>query len=293
MSSNPFATPSLALAVSGTLPIIHTFMIHPTALIDPRAQLDPSVSIGPYAIIEGPVKLAAGVTVGAHAQILGDTTIGANTSIGRAAIIGGDPQDLSFDPATPSQVIIGQNTTIREQVTIHRGSKPGSATRIGDHNFIMATAHFAHDTQLGNRNVVANAALLAGHVHVGNNSFLGGGSVFHQFIRIGDYCVIQGNGSISKDIPHYCAAQLYNCLTGLNVIGLRRAGFSSADRAKIKEAFDLVFRSDLNMSQALAQADSKDWPHPCQVFLDFLRNPSRKGICSMRRRRSSKEEGSN
>lgn len=275
------------------MPIISAFMIHPTALIDPRAQLDPSVTIGPYAIIEGPVKLAAGVQVGAHAQILGDTAIGENTSIGRAAIIGGDPQDLSFDPATPSQIVIGQNNTIREQVTIHRGSKPGSATRIGDHNFIMATAHFAHDTQLGNRNVVANAALLAGHVQVGSNSFLGGGSVFHQFIRIGDYCVIQGNGSISKDIPHYCAAQLYNCLTGLNIIGLRRAGFSGDDRAAIKAAFDLIFRSDLNMSQALAQAAEREWPVQCQAFLDFMRNPSRKGICSMRRRRSGTEEGSN
>ena len=254
-------------------------MIHPTALIDARAQLDPSVSVGAYAIIEGPVKLAAGVTVGAHAQILGDTTIGAGTSVGRAAIIGGDPQDLSFDPATLSQVIIGEKNTIREQVTIHRGSKPGSATRLGDHNFIMATAHLAHDTQVGNRNVVANAVLLAGHVHVGSNSFLGGGSVYHQFIRVGDYCVIQGNASLSKDIPHYCAAHLYNGLTGLNVIGLRRAGFSSADRAAIKSVFNLVFRTRLNMSQALAEAAKQEWPEQCQTFLAFLRAPSRKGIC--------------
>lgn len=268
-------------------------MIHPTALIDPAAQLDPTVTIGAYAIIEGPVKLAAGVTVGAHAQILGDTSIGASTSIGRAAIIGGDPQDLSFDPATPSQVIIGQNNTIREQVTIHRGSKNGSATRLGDHNFIMANAHFAHDTQIGNRNVVANAALLAGHVHVGNNTFIGGGSVFHQFIRVGDYCVIQGNGSFSKDIPHYCAAHLYNGLTGLNVIGLKRAGFSSADRAEIKAVFNLVFRSGLNMTQALAAAATREWPVQCQAFLAFLANPSRKGICFLDRRHSGKNETSN
>ena len=202
-------------------------MIHPTALIDPAAQLDPTVTIGAYAIIEGPVKLAAGVTVGAHAQILGDTSIGASTSIGRAAIIGGDPQDLSFDPATPSQVIIGQNNTIREQVTIHRGSKNGSATRLGDHNFIMANAHFAHDTQIGNRNVVANAALLAGHVHVGNNTFIGGGSVFHQFIRVGDHAFIGGGAGVMHDvIPFGLVRDNPAHLAGLNLVGLRRRGFT-------------------------------------------------------------------
>lgn len=265
-------------------------MIHPTALIDPRAELDPSVTVGPYAIIEGPVKLAAGVTVGAHAQILGDTTVGPGSSIGRAAIIGGDPQDLSFDPATPSKVIIGASNTIREQVTIHRGSKPGSATRLGDHNFIMATAHLAHDVQAGDRNVIANAALLAGHVHLGSNSFLGGGSVYHQFIRVGDYCIVQGNGSISKDIPHFCAAHLYNCLTGLNVIGLRRAGFNSADRAAIKSAFNLIFRTGRNMTQALAEADRREWPEQCRKFLDFFRTPSRKGICFLEQRPGMKDE---
>ncbi|MFZ4765889.1 MAG: acyl-ACP--UDP-N-acetylglucosamine O-acyltransferase, partial [Roseimicrobium sp.] len=126
-------------------------MIHPTAIIDSRAEIDPTASIGPYAIIEGPVKLRANVKVEAHAQVLGDATIGAGTVIGRAAIIGADPQDLSFKPETESFTIIGENNVIREQVTIHRGSKTGSATRMGDHNFIMATAHFAHDVQIGNK----------------------------------------------------------------------------------------------------------------------------------------------
>lgn len=257
-------------------------MIHPTALIDPEAQVDPSAEIGAYAIIEGPVKIGPGVKVLPHAQILSDTTIGANTSIGRGAIIGEAPQDLSFDPATPSGVIIGENNVIREHVTIHRGSKPGNMTRFGNGNFIMGSAHFAHDVQLGDRNVVANAALLAGHVQVGNNSFIGGGAVFHQFIRIGDYCIIQGNGGLGKDLPHFCCAQRINRMTGLNVIGLRRAGFSTADRAAIKEIFDLLFRSGLNLSQALAKADEREWPAPCQKFLEFVRAPSKKGICPVR-----------
>ena len=257
-------------------------MIHSTALIDPLAQIDPTAKVGAYAIIEGPVKLGPGVKIMPHAQILSDTTIGANTTIGRGALIGGEPQDLSFDPNTKSSVIIGENNVIREHVTIHRGSKEGYITRIGNNNFIMGAAHFAHDVQLGDRNVVANAALLAGHVHVGNNSFIGGGAVFHQFIRIGDYCIIQGNGAFGKDIPHFCCAQRINRITGLNVIGLRRAGFGSADRGAIKEAFDLVFRSGLNLSQALAKVAEREWPEPCQKFFDFLRGPSRKGICPVR-----------
>ena len=265
-------------------------MIHPTALIDPRAQLDPSVTVGPYAIIEGPVKLGPGVKVEAHAQIIGDTTIGANSSIGRAAIIGADPQDLSFDPAIESQVIIGESNTIREQATIHRGSKPGSATRLGNNNFLMANAHLAHDVQLGDRNVLANAVLLAGHVHVGNNSFLGGGAVFHQFLRIGDYCIVQGNGSLGKDLPHFCCMQRINSISGLNVIGLKRAGFTTADRAAIKELFDLIFRSGRNMSQAIAEASTREWNAPCQRFLDFIKTPSKRGICPVVRRGGSSEE---
>ena len=257
-------------------------MIHPTAIVDPSAQIDPSATVGAYAMIEGPVKLAANVVIGAHAHVIGDTTIGQGTKIGRAAIIGELPQDPSFDPATQSFTIIGENNVIREQATVHRGSKPGSATRIGDNNFIMANAHFAHDVQLGDRNVVANAALIAGHVHIGNNTFIGGGAVFHQFIRVGDYCVIQGNSGFGKDIPHYCAAQRINRMTGLNVIGLRRQGFNSADRALIKELFDLIFRSGRNLSQALAVARQREWPPHCEKFLQFIETPSKRGICPVR-----------
>ena len=257
-------------------------MIHSTALIDSQAQIDPTAEIGAYVIIEGPVKIGPGVKILPHAQILGDTTIGAGSSIGRAAIIGGDPQDLSFDPSTTSGVIIGENNVIREQVTLHRGSKNGGYTRLGDGNFIMANVHFAHDVQVGNQCVFANAALLAGHVHVGNNSFIGGGAVFHQFVRIGDYCIIQGNGGLGKDLPHFCCAQRINRMTGLNVIGLRRAGFSREDRAAIKAAFDLLFRSGRNLSQALATVANKAWPEPCQRMIDFVKAPSRKGICPVR-----------
>jgi UDP-N-acetylglucosamine acyltransferase len=257
-------------------------MIHASAVIDPRAQIDSSVEIGPFVVIDGPAKLAAGVVIGAHAQIVGDTTIGAGTKIGRAAIIGEAPQDLSFDPATASQTIIGVNNVIREQVTIHRGSKAGSVTRVGDHNFIMANAHLAHDVQIGDHNILANAVLLAGHIELGNYTFIGGGAVFHQFLRIGDFCVVQGNGSFSKDIPHYCAAQRINRVTGLNVVGLRRQGFTTPDRAAIKELFRLLFCSGMNLSDAMEEATARQWPEKAARLLEFVRAPNRKGVCSVR-----------
>jgi UDP-N-acetylglucosamine acyltransferase len=256
-------------------------MIHPTALIDPQAQLHPSVEIGPYVIIEGPVQLAEAVKVEAHAQILGHTHIGRHTRIGRAAILGGEPQDLGFDPSTESFLEIGERNNIREQVTIHRGSKPGYTTRIGNDNFLMGAVHLAHDVVLGDRNVIANAALLAGHVQVGHHSFIGGGSVFHQFIRVGDYCVIQGNCRFSQDIPHYCSAHGYNLIAGMNVIGLRRAGFTAAERASVKTAFALIYQNGLNLSQALAKALETNWPDKAQHFLQFFQAPSKKGICRL------------
>lgn len=260
-------------------------MIHYTAIIDARAQIDPTAEIGPYAIIDGPARIAAGVKVMAHAQLVGKVTVGAGTIIGRAAIIGGEPQDLGFDPLAESEVVLGTENNIREHVTIHRGSKPGGITRVGDRNFLMAGSHLAHDVVLGNHNIIANAALLAGHIQVGNNTFIGGGAVFHQFIRIGDFCVVQGNGGFGKDIPHYCAAQRINRITGLNVIGLRRNGFTSEDRAAIKELFHTLFCSGRNLSEAVAEAATHEWPEKARRLLEFVQAPSKKGVCPVRRRR--------
>ncbi len=265
-------------------------MFHPTALISPEAQIHPAAEIGAFVIIEGPVRIGAGCKIAPHAQIVGDTTIGEGTTIGRAAVIGDLPQDLGFDSATASGVRIGKNNVIREHVTIHRGSKPGSMTVVGDKNFIMVGAHFGHDVQIGDSNVIANGVLLAGHVHIGNNTFIGGGAVFHQFLRIGDFCVIQGNGSFSKDIPHYCAAQRINRVTGLNTVGLRRAGFKTDDRAALKELFDLIFRGGMNLTQAITAARGRTWPANADKFLQFLEAPTKKGVCQLRATSSESEE---
>lgn len=256
--------------------------VHPTAILSPDACIDPSAEIGAYVVIEGPVTIRANCKILPHAQIMGDTIIAEGTSIGRGAIIGEAPQDLGFDPATPSGVRIGRNNVIREYATVHRGSKPGSMTTIGDGNFIMGGVHFGHDVQVGDQSIFANDALLAGHVHVGNRTFVGGGAVFHQFLRIGDGCVVQGNGSFSKDIPHFCTAQRINRITGLNIVGLRRQGFSPQDRASLKELFALIFRSGLNLSQAIASARDRTWPAHAERLLQFLEAPSKKGVCQLR-----------
>jgi UDP-N-acetylglucosamine acyltransferase len=257
-------------------------MIHPTAIIHPDAQIDPSSNIGPYVIIDGPAIIQERCTIEAHAQIVGDVRLSADCTIGRAAIIGADPQDLGFQSTTLSGVEVGPRTVIREHVTIHRGSKPGSLTRIGSDNFLMVGCHLGHDVEIGSHNIIANAALLAGHVRVGNGTFIGGGAVFHQFLRIGDSCVIQGNGSFSKDIPHFCCAQRINRITGLNIIGLRRKGFSSAERAELKTLFDLLFRSGLNLSQAITSAKTTDWSTHATHLLEFVSTPGRKGVCALR-----------
>ncbi len=257
-------------------------MIHPTALIAPCAQIDPTADIGPYVVIDGAAEVAGGCRIEAHAQIIGHVVVGEGTLIGRGAVIGAEPQDLGFDPATQSSVILGAKNVIREHVTIHRGSKSGGVTRIGDGNFLMVGCHLAHDVVMGDKNVVANAVLLAGHVHVGNSTFMGGGSVFHQFLRVGDFCMVQGNSSLSKDLPHFCAAARLNRVTGLNVVGMRRQGFTAEDRRVIKELFQLLFCEGMNLSQAVGMAATREWPEKAQRLLDFVRAPSKKGVCPVR-----------
>ncbi len=257
-------------------------MPHPSAIIDPKARIDPSAQIGPFVVIDGPAVIAAGCKIEAHAQLAGDVRIGEGTVIGRAAIIGGEPQDLSFTPDIASGVVIGRNNVIREHVTIHRGSKTGSFTTIGDGNLLMAGCHLGHDVRFGDKNIIANAALFAGHVHLGSHAVIGGGAVFHQFVRLGDHCMIQGVAGVGKDVPPYCIASQVNRLAGINVIGLRRAGFSAADRKAIQGLFGIFFRSGRNFSQALAAAKSQSWPEAAMTMLRFLDSPSKRGCCAMR-----------
>jgi UDP-N-acetylglucosamine acyltransferase len=187
------------------------------------------------------------------------------------AIIGHDPQDVAFDPAVESYVRIGNNNLIREYCTIHRGTKPGSATCLGNNNFLMVGSHMAHNVQIGDRVVVANNALLAGYVTVGDRAFISGGVAIHQFCSIGRLAMLSGNGSFSQNIPPFVIALERNAVQGLNLVGLRRAGVSPEAVRELKEAYGLLYRSGLRRTQAVERMQACSFTSDeARDFLDFV-----------------------
>ena len=254
--------------------------IHPSAIVSERARLAEDVTVGAFSIIDSGVEIGPGSVIGAHVWITGSSKIGVSNTIGYGAIIGADPQDASFNADTQSTVEIGDHNKIREYVTIHRSTAEGGSTKVGNSNFLMTGVHLAHDVQMGSHNVLANNVLIAGHVKMADHVFLGGGSAFHQFIHIGQYAIVQGNAVVSRDVPPYCMAHGRNELAGLNVIGLRRGGFTPEERADIKRAYQLLFRGGGNMAEALAEADKSQWTDVAKLLLHSARHASRKGLMS-------------
>lgn len=252
--------------------------IHPQALVSPSAQLADDIEVGPFAIIEDNVSIGSGCRIASHARICSGVIMGENNTVDHGAVVGGDPQDLSFDPSTSSGVLIGDGNTFREYVTINRSTRAGSNTVVGDRNFLMAVSHLAHDVVVGDDNVLANNVMVAGHVHIGNKVFLGGGTAIHQFIRIGDFAMTQGNSGMTRDIPPYCIVHKINQLSGLNTIGLKRAGFTPDERKEIKLAYSLVLNSKSTRCEALEQADTLEWTPVAAKLIEAVRSPSSKGI---------------
>ncbi len=257
--------------------------IHPTAIVDADAQIGADVGIGPFSIIGPQAVIGEKTTVQSHVVIEGEVVIGTGNFIGHGAIVGAPPQDVSFSPERKTRVEIGNDNIIREYCTIHRGSPDGSATKIGDKNFLMAGAHIGHNCLIGNNVIIANNSLLAGHVRVDDGAFLGGGSTFHQHMHAGRMVMVQGSSAFGKDLPPFVIAAERNCVFGVNVVGLRRAGFSAKDREQIKAAFKLVYLSGLNISQALGKAATMKFGAPAREFLDFVANAKKRGICPLKR----------
>lgn len=260
-----------------------------TAIVDPGARLAEEVEIGPYALIGAEVEIGPHTIVQSHVVIEGAVRLGAANVIGYGAIIGGRPQDLGFKEGTKSSVEIGDRNVIREHVTIHRGTAADSATRLGHDNFLMAGAHVGHNCTIGNNVIIANNCLLGGYVVVDDGAFLGGSCVFHQFMRVGRLAITQGTSGFGKDIPPFVAAAGVNKVVGLNVVGLRRAGFSAEERAEIKAAFRLLYESGLNVSQALVEASAQSWGAAGQSFFDFVASAKHRGICGPRRTRGKND----
>ncbi|MDP8215627.1 MAG: acyl-ACP--UDP-N-acetylglucosamine O-acyltransferase [Candidatus Euphemobacter frigidus] len=251
--------------------------VHKTAIVDPAAEIDPGVEIGPYAIIEGKVKIAAGTRVMAHAYITSNTTIGPDNVIHPFAVLGHAPQDLSYR-GEESFLQIGRGNTFREGCSVHRGSKEGFATVIGDNNFLMGYCHVAHDCILGNEVIIANGALLAGHVHIADKAFISGNATIHQFVEIGTLAMIGGLARVTKGVPPYMTVVGDSRVVSMNVVGLKRAGFTPEERVKIKRAYKLLYHSGLNVSQAVKAIEKEDLGPGAEAILNFI-SRARRGIC--------------
>ncbi|RPH98213.1 MAG: acyl-[acyl-carrier-protein]--UDP-N-acetylglucosamine O-acyltransferase [Zetaproteobacteria bacterium] len=236
--------------------------IHPTAIIEDGAVIGDDVDVGPYAVIFR------------HA------TIGPHCRIHTGAVIGDVPQDLAFKNVD-SVVRIGAGCVIREHVTIHRGTKEGTGTVVGDGCYLMAHSHLGHNVQLGRRVILANA-LLAGYVEIGDLAFISGNACVHQFVRIGRLAMLGGLAAATKDVPPFCTMRptALNAVTALNVIGMRRAGMTPTERAEAKEAFRLLYRASLNVTQALEAIRGNFQGGPAIEMCDFIA-ASKRGICRL------------
>jgi len=197
--------------------------------------------IGPFAVIESGATVASGCEIGAHAIIRACATLEEGVKVDSFSVIGGVPQDLHFDPATRTGVLVGKNTILREYVTIHRATVPGTQTKVGADCLIMANAHVAHDCVLDESVIMANNVMLAGHVTIGKGAFISGGSGIHQHVRIGERAIIGILSRISRDVPPFCMMVERDHLVGLNMVGLRRANFSREEISEIKRHFHTIY----------------------------------------------------
>jgi UDP-N-acetylglucosamine acyltransferase len=224
-----------------------------TAIVHPGAELEAGVEVGPYAIVGDHVVLKRGVSVGPHACIEGWTEIGEDTEISHGAVIGAAPQDVKHK-GEKSYCRIGRGSRIREYATVHRATGEGNETVVGEKCFVMAYAHVAHNCRIGNGVVIANATQIAGHVLVEDLALISGLVPVHQFVRIGKLAIIGGGCRVPMDIVPFVSAVGYPIrVRSLNLVGLRRQGYSSDDISLLKEAFRILFRSNLNTSQALEE----------------------------------------
>jgi len=252
-------------------------VIHQTAIVDETATIADDVTIGAYSIIGADVKIDSGTWVGPHVVINGPTKIGKNNKIYQFASLGGDPQDLKF-AGEKSFLEIGDNNTIREYVTISRGTADGcDVTRIGNDNLMMAYVHIAHDCQIGNHIIFANSASCAGHVEVDDHVILGGFTLVHQFTKIGSHCFTSMGAVINQDVPPYIiVASSYGKASGINKVGLKRRGYSDEVIRAIVNAYKLMIRSKKPRQQVMQEAAELINTYPeVKLMADFIEKSER------------------
>jgi len=254
--------------------------IHPTAIVDPRATLGAGVRIGPFSVIGPEVTLGPGVEIGNHVTLESRVVLAAGVKVGHGTVLGGAPQDLKFKDGTPSGVRVGTGTVIREYVTIHRATAAEGWTEIGRDCLIMATSHIAHDCRLADGVIVINYAGLTGHCVVGERATVGGLSGIAPFTRIGAYAYLGGLGRLTRDLPPFMlAVGQPSTVRGVNVVGLRRAGFPPSDRRAIRDAHRLLYREGLSPKAALDRIRGEIPPTPHVTLLVEFVETARRGIC--------------
>lgn len=248
--------------------------IHPTALVSPSAELGEGTEVGPYCIIEEDVRIGRRNHFEAHCVIKRGTQIGNENHFFEHAVIGGTPQDLKFND-DPSFVSIGDGNVFREGVTVHRGTHKDSQTRVGDRNYLMVNVHVAHNCRLENHLIIANNVALAGEVEIEEGAFISGGVVIHQFSRVGRLAMIGGNAKIIKDVLPFCVTDGIPARTrGINLVGLKRAGFSDSHIRNLKQAYRILLRSHLALSEAIARL-LKIGSEPVLQLVHFLEQSQR------------------
>uniref|UniRef100_A0A7V3ZW50 Acyl-ACP--UDP-N-acetylglucosamine O-acyltransferase n=2 Tax=candidate division WOR-3 bacterium TaxID=2052148 RepID=A0A7V3ZW50_UNCW3 len=252
--------------------------VHPTAVIEGNVIIGEDVEIGPYVVVRGNVIIGNASKIGSHTIIEGNVEIGERNLIGPYAYIGGLPQDLSYK-GERSFIKIGNGNVIREFVTIHTASGEGNCTKVGDSNYLMAYVHLAHNVEVGNNCIIVNAAQLAGYVKVDDHAFISGLVGVHQFARIGGYSIVGGGVRVSQDVlPFMMIAGEPPKVYGLNIVGLKRKGFSRERIAILKEAFDILCRRGLSLPSAIETIRNElPMNEDIKYLLDFIAN-SKRGV---------------
>ena len=263
--------------------LAHSARIHPTAVISPEAEIADDVEVGPFVVIEGPVQIGPGCVLRPHATLCGPLVMGKNNTVFPNAVLGERPQHLKYN-GEPTRLEIGDDNIFREGVTVHRGTTHSWATRIGSQNFFMANCHVAHDCCIGNHVIMANGALLAGHCQIEDNVYLSGNCAIHQFVRIGRLALLSGVSTTTKDIPPFIIQQGINCIVGVNVVGMRRAGIDARRIDAVRQAFQLLFHSDLLLTPALEQVEREFGQVDVVAELIAFIRQSKRGVNAMRER---------
>ncbi|MDZ7815211.1 MAG: acyl-ACP--UDP-N-acetylglucosamine O-acyltransferase [Planctomycetota bacterium] len=231
--------------------------IHKTAIVHPNATIGENVTVGPYCIIEEGATVGDGCRLYARSYVCTGTILGKQVEVHMNAVVGHLPQDLSFDPSVRSGVQVGRGTVIREGCTIHRATKEGADTILGENIYMMANAHVAHDCRIGDNTVIANGALIAGHCEVGEKVFISGNSPVHQFVRIGRLAMIGGLSRVNSDCPPFMLLELDSTIRRPNIIGLRRAGMDSDAIDAIKRAYHILYREGMPFTDAYERIRKK------------------------------------